>query len=61
MHMKIQKVNSKNNLAAKPSKRMEVNQRLQEKVGPELFSKFGSTNIGDPYQDPFRAQQLYLK
>ena len=34
---------------------------MQQKVGPELFSKPGSTNIGDPYKDPFRAKQLYDK
>lgn len=40
---------------------MEVNQRLQQKVGPELFSKLPSTNIGDPYKDSFREKQLYIK
>lgn len=40
---------------------MEVNQRLQQKVGPELFSKMGFTTLGDPYKDQFRAQQLYNK
>ena len=34
---------------------------MQQKVGPELFSKLSSTNLGDPYKDPFRAKQLYLK
>ena len=34
---------------------------MQQKVGPELFSKPTSNNIGDPYKDPFRAQQLYNK
>lgn len=34
---------------------------MQQKVGPELFEKMASTNIGDPYKDSFRAQQLYLK
>ena len=40
---------------------MEVNQRMQQKVGPELFSKPSSMNIGDQYKDPFRAKQLYIK
>lgn len=40
---------------------MEVNQRMQQKVGPELFSKLGYTSIGDSYKDQFRAQQLYNK
>lgn len=40
---------------------MEVNQKMQQKVGPELFSKLTSTNIGDPYKDQFRANQLYTK
>lgn len=48
-------------IADQPSKRVEVNQRLQYKVGPELFEKMGTTTIGDPYKDSFRAQQLYLK
>lgn len=34
---------------------------MQQKVGPELFSKLSSTNLGDPYKDPFRANQLYIK
>ena len=34
---------------------------MQQKVGPELFEKMTSTNIGDPYKDGFRAQQLYNK
>ena len=34
---------------------------MQQKVGPELFSKPGSTNLNDPYKDPFRAKQLYVK
>ena len=40
---------------------MENNKRLQQKVGPELFSKLSSTNLGDPYKDSFRAGQLYVK
>jgi hypothetical protein len=34
---------------------------MQQKVGPELFSRMGYTNLGDPYKDQFRAQQLYNK
>ena len=34
---------------------------MQQKVGPELFQKMSSTQIGDPYKDSFRAQQLYNK
>lgn len=48
-------------IVAKPEKRVEVNQRMQQKVGPELFTKPGSTNLNDPYKDPFRANQLYIK
>ena len=48
-------------IADQPLKRVEVNQRLQQKVGPQLFEKMGSTNIGDPYKDQFRANQLYQK
>ena len=48
-------------LVFKPEKRMEVNNRMQQKVGPELFSKLTSTNIGDPYKDRFRDKQLYDK
>jgi hypothetical protein len=40
---------------------MEVNQRMQQKVGPELFSRMGYNSLGDPYKDQFRAQQLYNK
>ena len=32
---------------------MKINNRLQQKVGPELFEKMGSTNIGDIYKDKF--------
>lgn len=30
-------------------------------MGPELFQKMGSTNIGDLYKDNFREGQLYNK
>lgn len=40
---------------------MGVNNRLIQKVGPELFEKMGSTNIGDLYKDKFREGQLYNK
>ena len=35
-------------------KNVSVNKRLIERVGPELFSKMGSTNVGDLYKDKFR-------
>lgn len=35
--------------------------KMQQKVGPQLFSKPISTNLDDPYKDPFRANQLYIK
>jgi hypothetical protein len=38
-----------------------INQRLVQKVGPELFEKMSSTNIGDLYKDKFRENQLYKK
>ena len=34
---------------------------MVQKVGPELFEKMGSTNIGDLYKDKFREGQLYNK
>ena len=34
---------------------------MVQKVGPELFEKMGSTNIGDMYKDKFREGQLYVK
>jgi hypothetical protein len=34
---------------------------MVQKVGPELFEKMGSTNIGDLYKDKFRENQLYQK
>ncbi len=40
---------------------MKVNQRMQQKVGPELFENMGSTNIGDIYKDKYKEQQLYNK
>lgn len=40
---------------------MSVNQRMVQKVGPELFEKMGTTNIGDLYKDKFRENQLYQK
>lgn len=42
-------------------KNVSVNKRLVQKVGPELFEKMGSTNIGDLYKDKFRENQLYQK
>jgi len=27
---------------------------MQQKVGPELFEKMGSTNIGDLYKDKYK-------
>ena len=42
-------------------KGVSVNQRMVQKVGPELFGKMGSTNIGDMYKDKFREGQLYNK
>lgn len=49
---------------AKPDvipKNVSVNQRMVQKVGPELFQKMGSTNIDDIYKDKFREGQLYRK
>lgn len=40
---------------------MTINNRLVQKVGPELFERMGSTNIGDIYKDTFRENQLYQK
>lgn len=40
---------------------VKVNHRMQQKVGPELFEKMGSTNIGDMYKDKYKESQLYLK
>jgi len=34
---------------------------MQQKVGPELFEKMGSTNVGDIYKDGYREKQLYEK
>lgn len=48
-------------LAEPVPKNMVVNKRLVEKVGPEVFEKMGSTNIGDLYKDKFRETQLYQK
>lgn len=42
-------------------KNVATNNRLVQKVGPELFEKMGSTNIGDIYKDKFRENQLYQK
>ena len=47
--------------AEKVETNVKVNQRMQEKVGPELFEKMGSTNIGDLYKDKYKEQQLYNK
>jgi hypothetical protein len=49
------------NLADECKKNIGVNPHLLDNVQPELFSKLGSTNLGDPYKDPFRAKQLYDK
>jgi hypothetical protein len=42
-------------------KNVSVNPHMLDNVQPELFSRMGSTNLGDPYKDSFRAKQLYDK
>ena len=42
-------------------KNVGVNPHLLDNVQPALFSRLGSTNLGDPYKDTFRAKQLYEK
>lgn len=32
---------------------------MKDRVQPELFSRLGSTNIGDPYKDKYKEKQLY--
>jgi hypothetical protein len=48
-------------LADEVPKNVSINNRLIQKVGPELFEKMGSANIGDIYKDKFRETQLYNK
>lgn len=40
--------------AEKVDVNIKINQRLQQKVGPELFQKMSSTNIGDLYKDKYK-------
>lgn len=46
-------------LADECTKNITVNQKLKDRVQPELFSRLGSTNIGDPYKDKYKEKQLY--
>ena len=40
--------------AEKVDVNIKVSQRMQQKVGPELFQKMSSTNIGDLYKDKYK-------
>jgi hypothetical protein len=42
------------NTAEKVDVNIKVSQRMQQKVGPELFQKMSSTNIGDLYKDKYK-------
>ena len=41
-------------IAEKVDVNIKVSQRMQQKVGPELFQKMSSTNIGDLYKDKYK-------
>ena len=52
--MKIKNVLFPIKTAEKVDVNIKVSQRMQQKVGPELFQKMSSTNIGDLYKDKYK-------